>query len=117
MNFLFYFSVWALASAIGISCALGAREKKGGGGVQLSKAPAQPEPRDETGERVRGIIFDCYKELKKHTPGLDCLTACLEQSAIPKNVGLFALERTFEVLAGRYNTKPIETAINRLKSL
>ena len=116
MSFIFYFSVWALASAIGIACALGAREKKGGGVVQVVKAPPEPK-RDEQGERVRGIIFDCYKELKKHTPGLDRLTACLEQSAIPKNVGLFALERTFEVLTGRYNTKPIETAINRLKSL
>lgn len=114
MSFIFYFSVWALASAIGIACALGTKDKRKR--VQLPEAPP-PAARDEKGERVRGIIFDCYKELRKHAPGLHFLTACLSRQTIPVEVGLYALEKTLAGLSGRYDTRPIETAINRLKML
>lgn len=114
MKILFYLSAWALASAIGIACALGTKDKRRR--VQLPEAPP-PAARDEKGERVRGIIFDCYKQMKKHTPGLHFLTACLSRQTIPVEVGLYALEKTFAGLSGRYDTRPIETTINRLKTL
>lgn len=117
MKILFYITAWALASAIGVGAAIGTRKEKKGAGVSIQDAPALQEERDGEGAKVRAIIFDAYKDMRKHTPGLDYLTACLSRREVSKDTAIYALERTVERLAGRYDIKPLEGAINALKSL
>lgn len=117
MSIFFYIAVWAFAVSFALilhRAAEGNKDK----GVSIQKGPAlQKEERDPDGERVRAIIFDAYKDMKKHTPSLDLLTACLTQSMVSKDTAIFALDKTLERLEGRYNTKPVERALNALKSL
>lgn len=72
---------------------------------------------EDNGREVRQIIFDAYKQLRKRTPALDDLTACLSQREVPANVAVRALENTVARIAGRYNTRPLYEAIAKINNL
>ena len=79
----------------------------------------QPEPEiDWKGRETRQILFEAYKELKNNrVPALDALTACLSKPEVPENVAIYALEQTKYRIIGRYSTKPIDDAIDKIRQL
>ena len=73
---------------------------------------------DWRGREVRQILFDAYKELKNNrVPALDALTSCLSKPEVPDKVAIFALEQTKYRIIGRYSTKPIDDAIDKIRQL
>lgn len=112
---IYYLSAWAVAVAISLGIYYASKPKEGAGVAQADPVPESlPEPGRD---RVREIVGRAYWELsKKGVPWLWRLSSVARcGGSVP--VAVFALEETIKDLSGRYYVKPLQLAIDELKTL
>lgn len=118
MKVFYYLVLIAFGLIVGVMLLFSSTDKpKEGGGVQDVPPNDNSNDKDGEGDMVRKIVSRAYWELSKRGVPWLWRLSCVARCGGSVSVALHALEDTKNELAGRYNVRAIDTAINELKSL